>query len=64
MSAYTIRLLDCDGYTIAEQDDYTNKRKAIIEAKSMLADKEYSTCGVHKVEVLDCEGEVEWDEFI
>ena len=63
MKDYTIRLLDEEGCTIAEQAEFTtNSVKAIVEAKLMLKDDEYNSEEVYKVEVLDDSGVI-WDKF-
>lgn len=61
MNWYSVKLKDDEGYDIAEQNEVTtNKKKAIIIAKDMLADPEYIDQG--SVEVVDSAGEVVWDE--
>jgi len=62
---YTVHALDSDGYGLGLEYDYdfTNKKGAINRAREFLNDIELKE-ELHKTEVRNENGEVEWDREI
>ena len=60
---YTVHALDSDGYDLRYDYDFTNKKGAINRAREFLNDIELKE-ELHKTEVRNENGEVEWDREI
>jgi len=64
MNQYTIYALDNDDYELRTNDDYSNLKTAIKQAKEYLQDDELIAAELNKIEVRNQDNEVEWDYFV